>query len=147
MQMILQDINADEGDFFLEYWKPKLNANDQIVVQKAHNWASAINTKSFGDEFEINNIPCIGPFGTFCIHVDGTVGLCSMDTDPKGTTGEGIGSVALRSIAEVWSGDLVKRVRDVHIAGERCKIKLCDGCSLWREDKHLLEDILKPNSL
>jgi organic radical activating enzyme len=145
MQMICQDLNADEGETWIEHWKPKLNPHDQIIVQKNHNWASAYNAKNFGDEFSINNVPCIGPFGTFCIHVDGTVGLCSMDTDPKpnGTTGEGIGTVATKSIAEVWTGEPVKRVRDIHIAGERCKIKLCDGCTLWREDKHLMEEILR----
>ncbi len=147
IQMILQEMNADEGDACLAYWKPKLNPQDQIIVQKAHNWARFVNTKSFGDEFTINNIPCIGPFGTFCIHVDGTVGLCSMDTEPKGATGEGIGSVAEKTIAQVWTGEPVQRVRQVHIAGERCGIKLCDGCTLWREDKHILEDIVKPQSL
>ncbi len=146
MQMILQDLNADEGETWAKHWKSKLNANDQIIVQKAHNWASAVNIRSFGDEFTINNIPCIGPFGTFCIHVDGMVGLCSMDTDPKanGTTGEGIGSVASKSIAQVWTDERVNKVRATHIAGERCNIKLCDGCTLWREDKHIIEEILKP---
>ena len=106
MQMILQDINADEGETWHDHWKPKLNANDQIIVQKAHNWASVVNTRSFGDEFTINDIPCIGPFGTFCIHVDGMVGLCSMDTDPKpnGTTGEGIGSVAFEKYRRSMDG-------------------------------------------
>jgi hypothetical protein len=149
IQMILQDVNADEAEACHEHWKPKLSPHDQIIVQKAHNWASAVNFNiKFGDEFTINNIPCIGPFGTFCIHVDGTVGLCSMDTDPypKGTTGEGIGSVATHTIAEVWNGERVNKVRAAHIAGERCGIKLCDGCTLWREDKHLIEEILKPRA-
>jgi hypothetical protein len=145
MQMILQDINADEGDECIAHWTPKMGPHDQVVVQKAHNWASMVNTKKFGDEFTINNIPCIGPFGTCCIHVDGTVGLCSMDTEPQphGSTGEGIGSVATHTIAEVWSGEKVNRVRDVHLQGTRCDIKLCDGCTLWREDKHILEAMAK----
>jgi len=142
MQMILQDLNADEIEVCHEHWKPKLSANDQIIVQKAHNWASFVDTKKFGDEFTINNIPCIGPFGTCCIHVDGTVGLCSMDTEPNGTTGEGIGSVASKSIAEVWTDERVNKVRAMHLAGDRCDIALCDGCTLWREDKHILEEIL-----
>ena len=145
MQMILQELNADEGETWHDHWKTKLNSNDQIIVQKAHNWASVVNTK-FGEEFAINNIPCIGPFGTFCIHVDGTVGLCSMDTEPNGSTGEGIGSVALKSIAQVWTDERVNKVRAKHIAGERCDIKLCDGCTLWREDKHIIEEILKPHA-
>lgn len=145
IQMILQDNNADEMDDCKAHWKTRLNASDQIIVQKAHDWASAVKIRQFGDEFAINNIPCIGPFGTFCIHVDGTVGLCSMDTDPypNGTTGESIGSVASKSIQEVWTDAPVQKVRDTHIAGKRHEISLCDGCALWREDKHLIEEILK----
>ena len=76
IQMILQEENKSEELEFIEFWKKYLNKNDQVVVQKAHNWGSTVKVMKFGDEDQINNVPCIALWGTMCIHVDGSVGLC-----------------------------------------------------------------------
>src|SRR4030042_1505942 len=43
VQMILQELNHCETDYFVDHWKPLLNANDQVVVQRAHNWGSQVD--------------------------------------------------------------------------------------------------------
>ncbi|MFC1570454.1 radical SAM/SPASM domain-containing protein [Candidatus Omnitrophota bacterium] len=132
MQMVMQDKNKDEGEAFVEHWSSILKETDQVVVQKAHNWGTLVNIMKFGDENNVNDIPCIALWGTFCIHVDGEVDLCCMDTGGAVP----IGNVASQTIAEVWSGDAVNKVRDLHVSGEREKISICDGCTLWRDSKH-----------
>jgi len=130
--MILQELNMNEKDRFMKHWKEILSSNDQIIVQKVHSYGAKVEAMAFGDETFINNIPCIGPFGTFCVHVDGVVGSCSMDTDLSIP----LGNVSERSIAEVWADMPFKRLRDRHIFGERHKIHICNGCGLWRQQKH-----------
>lgn len=138
MQMILQEQNLDEADAFVEHWASRLGPQDQIAVQRGHNWASAIQIMKFGDEEAINNIPCIALWGTFCIHVHGEVGLCCMDTSTKIQ----LGNVATQSIAEVWSGEPMREIRDKHVAGLRSEIPLCNGCTLWRESKRDLRQMV-----
>ncbi len=137
LQMVEQDLNHREVDVFVRHWVQLLGPDDQVVVQKAHNWGSAVKVKQFGDEDAVNDIPCIALWGTLCIHVDGQVGLCCMDTE----TTIPIGNVVSQSIAEIWSGRPLERMRKIHISGSRTKIALCDGCTVWRESKHQREKI------
>ncbi|TAN56887.1 MAG: radical SAM protein, partial [Rhodospirillales bacterium] len=132
IQMIQQELNYDEADDFRGHWSKWLSAHDQIVVQKAHNWAHGAEVMHFGDERDVNNIPCIAIWGTFVVHADGTVPLCCMDTD----TVHRLGDLRSQSIEEVWNGESLADIRRQHLAGNRQAIGLCDGCTLWRDEKH-----------
>jgi len=138
VQMILQEANCDEAELFTEHWSGLLGPQDQVVVQKAHNWGSTVETMKFGDEDAINDVPCIALWGTLCIHVDGQVGLCCMDTE----SAYPIGNLARQSIAEIWKGEAMNEYRRRHLAGERAGIALCDGCTVWRPAKHEREQLL-----
>jgi radical SAM protein with 4Fe4S-binding SPASM domain len=138
IQMILQEANKTEEYEFIEFWKTQLSRTDQVVVQKAHNWGSTVDVMKFGDENEINNVPCIALWGTLCIHVDGTVGLCCMDTKniyPLGNLGR-------QSIAEIWRGTAMQSMRNMHEEGRRHEFPLCDKCTVWRESKHDVDGII-----
>ena len=135
VQMILQDLNADEGDAFIEHWTPLLNSKDQVAVQKAHNWANAVEVMKFGDEETINNIPCIALWGTLCIHANGDVGLCCMDTENSVL----LGNVNDESISDIWCGERMEEIRQKHLSGRRNEIPICDGCTLWRQSKRDLK--------
>jgi radical SAM protein with 4Fe4S-binding SPASM domain len=135
MQMVLQELNFTEGAAFESYWRGKLGSNDQIVLQKAHNWANAVDVMTFGDENDANAIPCIALWGTFVIHVNGDTALCCMDTETKHL----LGNVWEQSIEEIWNGPQMAEIRAKHLENRRHEIKICDGCTLWREEKHQTE--------
>ena len=132
IQMVQQELNQGEGETFVAHWTPLLSDSDQVVVQKAHNWGASVDVMKFGDESGVNDIPCIALWGTMSLHVDGEVGLCCMDTNSTVP----IGNVASQTIAEVWNGEALKKVREMHTSGRRADIPICDGCTLWRESKH-----------
>ncbi len=138
MQMIQQESNYHEADAFTEHWSKLLKPTDQIAVQKAHNWANAIDVMKFGDEETANNIPCIALWGTLCIHANGDVGLCCMDT----TSSILLGNVNNESIADIWSGKPMQEIREKHLDGRRHEIEICNGCTLWRESKRDLKRTL-----
>jgi len=138
IQAILQESNYHEAETIQTHWEQYLEPHDQIAIQRAHNWANAVQIMSFGDEESINNIPCIAIWGTFCIHVDGTVGLCCMDT----TSSIPLGNVKEQTIQEVWQGDALQNVREKHLAGKRNEIAMCNGCTLWRESKRELKRLV-----
>lgn len=135
VQMILQDLNHTEAAEFREHWKKFLRPHDQIVIQKAHNWANAVDVMRFGDEDDVNNYPCIALWGTFVVHVNGDAAMCCMDTETK----HPLGSVEHQSIAEIWQGPAMTALREKHTTGRRADIPMCDGCYLWREEKHVDE--------
>ncbi|MBF0192927.1 MAG: radical SAM protein [Magnetococcales bacterium] len=133
IQMVQQKLNWDEGESFKQFWQSHLNVKtDQIVVQKAHNWGSLIDVSGYNDKDEVNKIPCIALWGTFVVHVDGVVPLCCMDTNSL----HSIGNLNNQSIKEVWQGKKLASYRHNHLNLNRNKIDICDGCTLWREEKH-----------
>lgn len=131
IQMIKQELNKDEEKAFLAFWKSKLRDSDQVVVIKAHNWGSKVDVMKFGDEEHVNEIPCIALWGTFVVHLDGSVPLCCMDSK----TEYKIGDLNKQSIKEIWNDIEINRIRDLHLCGKRNSISICDGCTLWRDNK------------
>ncbi|MBF0447830.1 MAG: radical SAM protein [Magnetococcales bacterium] len=132
MQMVQQELNRDEGENFHTFWQARLGSQDQVVVQKAHNWGSTVQVLRRGDEDQVNDIPCIALWGTFVVHVDGTVPLCCMDTDSR----HPVGDLNSQSIREVWQSKELAAYRRKHLLLQRPQIDICDGCTLWREEKH-----------
>ena len=128
-------LNYSEGDSFTGQWTPLLSPKDQVAVQRAHNWANAVEVMKFGDEETINNIPCIALWGTFCIHANGDVGLCCIDT----TSSILLGNVNTQSIAEIWAGDRLQEIEEKHVPRRRIEISLCNWCTLWRQSKRDLK--------
>ena len=130
IQMIVQETNFDEVDDWVKHWEDKLSINDHIVAAKAHNWGSQIGVMDFKDEYDPNDVPCVSLWGTCIIHQNGTVVLCAIDTHEKMP----IGNLHEQSIAEIWqNSEELKKMRKVHLDGQREKVKMCDGCTLWRK--------------
>lgn len=137
VQAILQEMNLHEGEAIKAFWGDVLHDSDQIALQRVHNWAGAVDVIEFGDEHNINDIPCISLWGTLAIHSDGEVGLCTMDVKRE----EIIGDLRTQSIAEVWNSDTMQRIREIHLTRKRHEHHLCDGCTHWREQKRELREL------
>lgn len=131
IQVILQELNYQEADALTQHWIPLLNRNDQVAVQKVHNWGATVEAMEFDDKDKANSIPCISLWGTLCIHVDGEAGLCCVDTNNDFR----LGNVVSQTIEQVWVGEPLKRAREKHISGRRHEIPICNGCTVWREEK------------
>jgi len=132
LQMIAQEKNLAEVEHFREHWLNLLAPRDQIVVQKAHNWANTIEVINL-DQEDVNAYPCLSPFGTCVVDVQGRVCLCCADIESKYV----LGDLTCQSLAEVWCGQPYERVRQLHLNGRRRAIPLCDGCTVWRDEKHI----------
>ena len=127
IQMILQQVNCDESDAFMRHWKRLVSADDQVMVRRAHNWGGQMPLGSPAGTDEVNMVPCIAIWSTLGIHVDGSVNLCCIDS---GNSVQ-LGNVNSRSIAEIWHGEELRRIRDLHLNGRRAEIPICDGCTTW----------------
>jgi len=132
LQMISLKENLGEEKYFQDYWKKKLNTNDDIVIHKEHNWGKVIDDRKLIGDANINDIPCSTLWSNFCIHVNGSVGMCSVDTI-QGSENS-LGNLNNKTIKEIWNDDKVEKMREMHLNGKRSNHKLCDGCSTWRPD-------------
>jgi radical SAM protein with 4Fe4S-binding SPASM domain len=130
LQIILQEINKDEAQDFFDHWKQFLSDTDDIVIQNVHNWGASIPVMESGS-VDVNRYPCISLFGSCVVNVHGEVAMCCADVTPKVI----LGSLYEDTISQIWHGDKLKRLREIHLSGGRRNIPLCDGCTVWREGR------------
>lgn len=133
INMVLQELNKDEGPAFQEHFQKLVSPQDFVTVRKSHNWGSTVNVGDWGDEVDVNGYPCIALWGTCVIHVNGDIPLCCMDTE----TCHHLGNVREQSIEEIWTGKIMADLKKMHVDGRRKGMPLCDGCTVWREDTHV----------
>jgi len=141
IQMVAQEMNFGEEEAFVNHWTSLLNENDKVVVHKAHNWGNKVNVATYEEDAYINEIPCSVLWSNACIHSDGSIALCSVDTEACSI--HSIGSLNDSSINEIWHGFHIDRIRMMHLAGNREQHSLCNGCTAWREIKNVKYHLVK----
>lgn len=132
LQMVLQEENKSESKEFIEHWKQHLRKDDVVVVFRAHNWGGVVDVEGFDGDENLNKIPCTILWSNIMIHSDGSVALCSVDTEQDSQYT--LGNINESSIKEVWNGAVLNEYRKNHLLWRKDKYKLCDGCTTWRED-------------
>ena len=133
VQMVLQELNAEESNTYAEHWKPLLSPGDRIVVHRAHNWGGAIETLHHDGDSDINTYPCTSLWSNAMIHADGLIALFSVDTVPNSP--HTLGDVSKQSIEDIWKSEQLHIMRERHLTNQRAGHPLCDGCTTWRECK------------
>jgi hypothetical protein len=95
---------------------------DGFSFGKIHNWTGG------GDAVDGDGLrkPCSRLWRTFTILVTGQVALCCLDYDGQHLLGQ---IDARNSIADVWTGDAYRWVRQKHKAGRQAEIRLCSSCT------------------
>ena len=130
VQMVSMQENQGEEQDFVRHWEELLSKRDLIAVHMAHNWGGAVADRGQTGDSSINQVPCTILWSNTCIHSDGSVALCSVDT--VASSGHSLGNVTDNSILEIWRGERLRRMREMHLNGKRSEISLCNGCTAWR---------------
>ncbi|HYD49340.1 MAG TPA: SPASM domain-containing protein, partial [Terriglobales bacterium] len=127
----------EQAEAFLAHWQPLLGHRDQVVVTRGFNWgiAGGVTSLAATERLEHNRVPCISLWTSFVIDVDGQVRMCC--ADPQGSSL--LGDVRESTIAEIWHGAELDRLRRLHLDGRRHELPLCDGCPVWSTAKHALK--------
>lgn len=134
--MVQLEEDRREAEDFVAHWAALLSAHDQIVVTRGYNWGTANDVVAHqgGTDDPENRVPCLGLWTSMSIDVSGEVRMCC--ADQEGTTL--MGDLRVQSIAEVWHGAELARIRQLHLEGRRREVAMCDGCPIWSPSKHVL---------
>ncbi len=119
--------NEHEVRDIIQFWKSRLQDGDSIYAMRMHSWGNQHFQESSEKVARFADKPCISPFSTMIIDVDGNVPLCGCDYNIKLPMGD----FASESIEEIWRGPPFLRVRDQHANGRRNEIEMCRGCDIW----------------
>jgi len=123
------DENKNQVKDFVREW----NKHGQVWISNTHDWAGKAEVKAkSGLARRID--PCRLLWTELIVSWDGKVPLCCIDYDDKIIMGD----LKNESIREVWSGERLKKNRNIHMDGDFNKIPLCESCtcysSWWMRD-------------
>lgn len=102
-----------------DYFEKKYSASN-IIFRETED--SFIDKHEQGDK-PLNNEMCLNPFQTVSVKADGTIVPCSLDFFKEIP----LGNLFEESMAQIWGGDRMKRLRQQHRTGSSLPLK-CEGC-------------------
>ena len=97
---------------------------DNFIVKKPHNWAGNITID--GSKQRTGFVPCTFLWHSLIVMWDGKVGPCPQDFMGKII----LGDVSTQSLAEIFNGEPMARLRQQMIAGKLEKGLPCNGCDV-----------------
>jgi pyruvate-formate lyase-activating enzyme len=136
VRMVVQPGNAGELDEFVAFWQPKLGRHDSVLGRFLNRWTtwhedlavidgSHLRAKPALPTFD--HLPCLSPFATLVVLVDGRVPLCCLDYNAETP----MGTLETSSISEVWRGAAFEAVRSRHLKSGRKSMEVCHGCQIF----------------
>jgi pyruvate-formate lyase-activating enzyme len=127
VRMVIIPENQHQVAEFMSFWKSKLSNTDDVYAMNAHSWGNQLREEAESQVKYFADKPCISPFSTLILQVDGTIPLCGADYNAKVP----LGDFPKNSLSEIWNGDEYLRVRRLHANAKRNDISMCEGCDIW----------------
>jgi radical SAM protein with 4Fe4S-binding SPASM domain len=127
IRMVLMESNQHEFEEWSSFWNSKISEQDDVYAKPAHTWGNQLVGEAEDTIAKYADKPCIFPFSSMVIQVDGKVPMCNIDYNVK----ELMGDFSNHSIKEIWNGEDFTKVRSFHANQQRNKIQMCRGCSIW----------------
>ena len=133
----------NEIKLFMNKWK---GIADFIEIGKYHTWDGTLNDSN---RFEPNNLskgmnryPCTFLWYNPVILWDGRVTTCCVDYQGKGI----IGDIKEDTLAAIWQGNKLQRIRDAHLENKYDSIPLCSNCQFWKCEVNIEKWLRRVNS-
>lgn len=137
VRMVIMEENRHELDEWLAFWNSRVSPQDRVYAKSVHTWGNQLGVESDDVIAKYANKPCVSPFSTVIIQVDGRVPLCGVDYNVKHLMGD----FSRQSIKEIWRSKAFTEVRLRHANKRRNDIEMCRGCHIWDQDLMVTERI------
>lgn len=115
---VATDNNRHEVKKFKQRWQHKV---DKIFITSYHNWAGGLDK---GGAVRKRLLPCLRLWKTFTILWDGRAALCCLDFNGQVI----LGDLNKQTIQEIYSGQMLSRIREQHLRWQYNKIPICLNC-------------------
>lgn len=120
LSFVESPLNSKEVSLYLRYWKGRA---DFVSISIAHNWTGQIKDKNL--QGAALRDPCRLLWTDMFILYNGDVALCCNDYEGRVI----IGNIKNRSIKDIWGGDILAKLREVHLRKNFSALGLCEKCN------------------
>ncbi|MBI3939657.1 MAG: radical SAM protein [Acidobacteria bacterium] len=139
LQVRFKDFDSNRGELraFVERFE-KL-ADELTVYLNITNWPGSRIKTSIPANAPMLKFPCYNIWSTLHIMYDGRVAICCQDYECR----EVIGNLNNESLMDVWHGDRLRQIRQMHLKRQFGKLPVCNDCVIntqyvspwWGDDK------------
>jgi len=128
LRIIKMKATEKDIDEFCSYWTKILDAKDIIQVAGFNDWVGSVPYIGLPAVPQLKTrTPCKMLWKNLTVYFDGVVTPCCYDSEGK----LAIGDVAAKSLVDIWRGDNLRELRNLHLKGDFEKISLCSQCKNW----------------
>lgn len=127
IRMVVIDKNRHELEEWLAFWGSKVSPQDRVYAKPAHTWGNQLGIEADELISKYADKPCVSPFSTVIIEVDGKVPMCGADYNVK----RPMGDFSRQSIKDIWISPAFTDLRWRHANRHRNDIDMCRGCHIW----------------
>jgi hypothetical protein len=117
--------NAHEVRQVLDKWR---DVADYVGVGGFTNRAGSLDDR-FESASPQNAKACVLPFKEMNFWADGKAVLCCDDWNEE----HPVGDLNTASVAEIWTGQLLRDARQKHVDGRGGELEICARCNYWRD--------------
>jgi len=141
VSFIMQDQSENERTAFLNKWE-KLGADNVTYYELSDidpETGRVIRKEFTYDRRE--RYTCSSPWEQCVIYPEGEVSLCCQSMLETGWRGVvSMGTLAEKSLREIWAGKVYNELRTRLIKNELKKDEVCYGCDLWSSGSYFIEE-------
>jgi len=119
-QLTMPSITMEQDLRFEGQWR---EIADETGINSLHNWGTP-DLVHIGPP--ATKAVCSKPFTELAIRADGKVSVCCIDWNGQLI----VGDLKTQTLQEIWNGEPLKRIRQLHLTRRRAELGICADCSL-----------------
>ncbi|MFH1327847.1 MAG: radical SAM protein [Candidatus Bathyarchaeota archaeon] len=114
--------NLSEEDAFVELWR---KYDVKIALNEYHNWSGSIRDSSRSGGTPASRYACENLFYAIVVNWNGIASICCVDWDSR----EVVGDVNGQRLVDIWKGEPLRKIRELHLRGRAYEVKTCATCT------------------
>lgn len=128
LRIIRMKETEKEIEPFYSYWSKRIGNGDIIQISDCIDWAGNNTYRSVNEKQpRKDRHPCRMLWKNLSIYYNGQVSPCCYDAEGELI----IGNTLNQGIKEIWSGPILRNLRDLHLTYQFEKIPICSRCKDW----------------
>jgi sulfatase maturation enzyme AslB (radical SAM superfamily) len=134
--LYVNDATTEQRDrFFAQYD----DVVDECGLDALHNWGTE-ELIQLGRQRLNNRVVCKHPFINLSIRSTGIVSVCCADWGND----LNIGDLRTETLYDIWHGEKLRRIRELHLTGHRDVLPICARCSVISKQVDDLDSLIIP---
>ena len=128
LRIIRMRDNDAEIESFRNFWERKISKGDVLQVSDCIDWAGSVAYRGVhANKMNKARHACRMLWKNLTVFHDGRVSPCCFDAEGELS----VGHVLQQGLRDIWNGQPLRNLRDLHRKGHFHKIPLCAQCGNW----------------